>query len=207
VVRRGVIWLFLLVTVVLATAPVGAEDSAAAQVVSQLHRTFESVLREAETLGYEGRRERLEPAIERTFDSEFMARAVIGRQWKKLSEEDQRRWVKSFRAFSVANYASRLDHDAGQSFETLGEKPGQNETVFVLTRVVEPGAEDVELNYRLRETESGWKVIDLYAKGTVSELALRRSEYSSVLKEEGFEALLTMLDGKTADLAAGETAP
>jgi phospholipid transport system substrate-binding protein len=188
-------------------AHAGAEDSAAAQVVSQLHKAFESVLREAETLGYEGRRERLEPAIEKAFDSEFMARAAIGRQWKKLSEEDRIRWVKSFRAFSVANYASRLDHYAGQSFETLGEKPGQNQTVFVLTRVVEPDAEDVELNYRLRETEEGWKVIDLYAKGTVSELALRRSEYSSVLKEDGFEALLAMLDAKTADLAAGNAAP
>jgi hypothetical protein len=34
--------------------------------------------------------------------------------------------------------------------------------------------------------------------GTVSELALRRSEYSSVCKRDGFESLLSSLEEKIA---------
>ncbi len=196
--------------IVLATAALGAADkdtdSPPVRVVRRLHETFSGVLKQADALGYSGRYERLTPAIAEAFDSEFMASAVIGRQWSQLDEDDRARWVTTFGEFTIANYAARLDHYTGQTFETLGERAGQNQTVFVLARVVDPAGENVSLNYRLRETAAGWKIIDIYAKGTVSELALRRSEYSSVLKQDGFEALVAMLNRKLADLAAGKAA-
>jgi hypothetical protein len=39
--------------------------------------------------------------------------------------------------------------------------------------------------------------------GTVSELSLRRSEYSSTLKRKGFESLVTAVDEKATSLASG----
>ena len=56
-----------------------------------------------------------------------------------------------------------------------------------------------------RKTESGdWKIVDVYLKGTVSELALRRSDFTATLDREGFPALLKSIDAKNADLAAGK---
>ena len=46
-----------------------------------------------------------------------------------------------------------------------------------------------------------WKIIDIYLNGTVSELALRRSEYSSMIKREGFDSLIVALNDKITDLA------
>ena len=46
----------------------------------------------------------------------------------------------------------------------------------------------------------GWKVIDVYLNGNVSELALRRSEYASALKRDGFEQLLASVETKIAAL-------
>jgi hypothetical protein len=40
--------------------------------------------------------------------------------------------------------------------------------------------------------------------GTISELALRRSEYSSLIQREGFAALLSALDQRIDDLASGK---
>ena len=45
--------------------------------------------------------------------------------------------------------------------------------------------------------------MDVYLKGTVSELALRRSDYASALEREGFDGLLATMHRKIADLAAG----
>ena len=42
----------------------------------------------------------------------------------------------------------------------------------------------------------------MYLNGTVSELALRRSEYSSLIKRDGFKALLAALDERIDTLAA-----
>jgi phospholipid transport system substrate-binding protein len=73
----------------------------------------------------------------------------------------------------------------------------------VKTKVVSPGAEDVVLTYRLQKEAAGWRIIDVYLKGTVSELALRRSDFASTLERDGFDALATVINGKIADLAAG----
>ena len=90
---------------------------------------------------------------------------------------------------TVSNYAGRFVGEPGPSFETLGEEEGARGTRMVRTKLVQPSDEDVELNYRLRETDEGWRVIDCYMNGTVSEVALRRSEYGSVLRRDGFDAL------------------
>jgi hypothetical protein len=42
--------------------------------------------------------------------------------------------------------------------------------------------------------------------GTVSELALRRSEYSSLIKREGFAALMSAINKRIDDLA-GDKVP
>ena len=53
----------------------------------------------------------------------------------------------------------------------------------------------------MHHKDGEWRIIDVYLNGTVSELALRRSEYSSVLKRDGFEKLIVMVDGKAEELA------
>jgi hypothetical protein len=45
--------------------------------------------------------------------------------------------------------------------------------------------------------------MDVYMNGTVSELALRRSEYSALLKREGFASLMKAIDDKIAALRSG----
>ena len=73
------------------------------------------------------------------------------------------------------------------------------------TRLIPGNSEPVELTYRMRSTAPGWRIIDVFLKGSVSELALRRSEYSSVIKRDGFDALIKGLDEKVDELATGET--
>ena len=65
------------------------------------------------------------------------------------------------------------------------------------------GQTSLNVGYRLRRSEAGWRIIDIYFNGTVSELALRRSEYSSLIKREGFDALLVKLDERIAEYATG----
>jgi phospholipid transport system substrate-binding protein len=140
--------------------------------------------------------------LEGSFDLEFMAKKSIGRSWKKLSEDDQARWLETFERLTCANYAGRFHGYSGQAFETGDVAPGSHETMMVRTTLRNPDGDDVDLNYRLIDTERGWRIIDVYLDGTVSELALRRAEYSTVLKREGFEKLLEDVDRRVAKLAA-----
>jgi phospholipid transport system substrate-binding protein len=178
-------------------------DSGPVETVKKLNAGLEGVLRDSAQLDYKARYDRIAPVIREAYDLDFMARQALGKESEALAPADQARWVAAFTDLTNATYAGRLDHWSGQTFETLGEEAAAHDTMVVRTRVVDPGAENVDLNYRLRETDGRWRVIDVYLKGSVSEVALRRSEYSSVLKHEGFEALLAAVNKKIADLAAG----
>ena len=176
--------------------------SAAVPVVETLHASLIEVMKNADELGYQGRAAALQPILSDSFDLDFMARKSIGRSWKKLSDEEQARWLDTFQRVTCANYAGRFHGYSGQEFKTREAVPGSHETMIVHTILLNPDGDDVELNYRLMETEQGWRIVDVYLDGTVSELALRRAEYSAVLKRDGFQKLIEDVDQRVAELAS-----
>jgi phospholipid transport system substrate-binding protein len=195
---------FGLVCVLLAGAAMAAEPSAPVKVVETMHAAMVDVMRTSATTTFEERAAKLEPVVDTAYDLDFMGRKSLGKSFDGLAPEDQKRWLESFHRFMIANYAGRFTSYSGQTFETLGEEPAAQDTVLVRTRLVDPGKETVDLAYRLRQQDGTWKIIDVYLKGTVSELALRRSDFTAILDRQGFPALMANLDAKVADLRAGK---
>lgn len=184
-----------------ATDAVSADSPVA--TIEHFHAGLIEIMKQADELGFQGRVDALRPLMDRTFDLGFMASKTVGGHWRKLSPEDKARWSDLFAQFSTANYAGRFTGFKGEQFLTLGVEEAARDTRMVLTRIVVPDDKDVELNYRLLKTPEGeWKVIDVYLDGTVSELALRRSEYASALKRQGFEELVAAVQTKIESLKA-----
>jgi phospholipid transport system substrate-binding protein len=199
--------LALAAVVALETQPARAALGEAATVAHDLNASLLEVMKNAKTLGYAGRMEKVGPIIDHAFDVPFMAEKVIGRHWDTLDEAARQRWVALFREFLVANYAGRFNDYSGQTFQDVGEEPSAFDTVLVHTRLLNPPEENVDLNYRMHKIDAGWRVIDVILKGTVSELALRRSDYTAVIDRDGFAALETYLRAKIAALQAGKGEP
>lgn len=170
-------------------------------VVLTLQSALLRIMQEAQTMGFEGRYEFLKPVVAETFDVRFMGSKSVGRYWTKLDADQQALWLTKFAGYLTANYAGNFNQYDGESFEVLGEESSSRNTRVVLTRLNVPSGEDVVLNYRLREVSPAqWRIIDIYLKGTVSELALRRSDFSATLKDRGFEDLTMAIDKKIAEL-------
>jgi phospholipid transport system substrate-binding protein len=185
-----------------ATAATGAAPTG---VVETLHATLIEVMKNADSLGYAGRYETLDPVLRASFDIPFMAEKSVGRHWRTLDDGQRAELIEAFTRFTIANYAGRFEGWSGQSFESLREEPSTHGLVLVHTQLVDPGGENTQLNYRLKPGDDSWKIVDVYLNGTVSELALRRSEYSSLIKREGVDALLTALAKRIDELS--ESAP
>ena len=188
-------------SVVPAHATFEAPATPPTHVVETLHAALLGVMKDADKLGYQGRCERLAPVLRDLYDVSFMAQKSVGRYWKATSEGEREHLLETFSEFMTANYAGNFDGYSGQSFETLGEEQSTHGTMLVRTRLVEPDGEATQLNYRLRPVDGEWKIIDVYLNGTVSELALRRSEYSSLIQREGFDSLLVALNQKITTLS------
>jgi phospholipid transport system substrate-binding protein len=205
--RAAGVWIGALA---LLAAPAGADgpppppDTDASVTVEMLHGSLVQVMKEAEQLGYSGRYARLEPVMRELFDLPFMAEKAVGRYWNEATPEDRTRLVDAFSRYTIANFAGRFDAYSGQHFETLGREPSARDTLMVRTQLIDPGRENVQLDYRLHANGGRWRIVDIYMNGAVSELALRRSEYASLIKREGFAALLAALDARVQELS---TAP
>jgi phospholipid transport system substrate-binding protein len=180
-----------------------ADDSSATAVVSRLNGALLDAMKQGAAAGYQGRFDRLAPVMRQVFNFDFMAEKSLGNSWSGLSTADQAGWRDLFSEFTIANYAANFDRFTGQQFQVVGEDASVNDSKLVKTKVITPGADPVDLTYRLQKGTGGWRIVDVYLNGTVSELALRRSDYASVLQRDGFDALATVVRGKIADLAAG----
>lgn len=169
-------------------------------------RTVDSALLEAmkraEELGFEGRYALLEPVVQETFDLPYMAEIAVGRHWQKLDEAQRQALVASFSDLSVATFAARFDGYSGETFELGQTRDGPRGSKLVANRLVKSDGEAVPINFLLREVEGRWRIVDILLDAKFSELATKRSEYTSVVSSQGFERLLELLDSKVAELRA-----
>jgi phospholipid transport system substrate-binding protein len=179
-----------------------AAEPTPSEIVERLNVALIEVMQGAETLGFQGRYQRLAPVLSAAFDFPWMARISAGRHWRALDEVTRGRFVEAFGKLSIATYAARFDGYGGERFEVLGEAPGRRETVLVRNHLVKSDGETVAIDYLLKAREERWRVVDVFLDGKYSELALKRSEYGSVIKNHGMAALIQSLDDKAAELAA-----
>ena len=166
--------------------------------VRGFYDTLLSTMKNGPTLGQSGRYARLAPVVDRSFDVSLMTRLAIGTTWATLPPAQQQRLVEAFRHYIAATYADRFDSYSGEQLQVTGEQP-YNANVIVHTKIVKPNGETTTLNYLMRQNQGSWQISDVYLDGTISQLAVQRSEFNSILRREGVDGLVMALNRK-ADL-------
>ena len=91
----------------------------------------------------------------------------------------------------------------GRRMQIESDRAAPGLGTIIGTRLVLRDDAPVELNYLLRATPAGWKIVDVYLAGTISELARRRAEFSSIIQTQGVDGLIALLKTKNAALAGG----
>ena len=78
----------------------------------------------------------------------------------------------------------------------------RSKTILVKASLTKSDGEVIDINYLLRRFSSGWRVIDVFLKGSISELATRKSEYGTILRKQGIDGLLREIRSRVASLEA-----
>ena len=171
-------------------------------VVKNFYVVLLDVMQNARELGFDGRYQKLKPAIETAYNLPLMSRLSIGPQWQSLTSQQQEQLSRAFAEFTVATYANRFDDYSGEKFEVQPETAPASGGVIVQSRLVKSNGEPVTLNYLMREADGSWQIIDVFLSGTISELATRRSEFTSILRRDGPQGLLNVLNRRIGELKA-----
>jgi phospholipid transport system substrate-binding protein len=175
------------------------ETTDAVAVVENLHITLLNVMKNADKQGFQDRYDTLAPVISESFDTALIAKTVIGRHWKQLSEQQQSDFIKQFNILSISTYASRFDGFSGEIFNTLSTETTKRGRIIVKTEISSPDDEPVRLDYLMNNRGGKSFIISVIANG-INDLSLKRSEYASIIKESGFDVLVSKINEKIQNM-------
>lgn len=188
---------FMVLALVILPATSVAQQNGPIAVVEHFQDILIEVMKNARQWGYEGRYERLAPVVRQTHDLPTIARVAVGRYWRQFTEEQKKLLVDTFSELSITTYAFRFDSYSDQTFKTRSGERLNNDQAVVQTLFVESDGNTRRFDYMLRRADENWRIVNIIVDG-VSDLALKRAEYTSILRREGFDSLMTKLEEKIA---------
>jgi len=176
-------------------APKPSTDPAALSVQDFYDALFDS-MRHAGEWHMKGRYERLYPVMLKLFDVSTMTRIAVGPDFTKLLPDQQAALREAFGKLLVATFASTFDDFKGETYGVNGDVLAQGQDKLVRSKFNGSGA-PVDINYLMRGKGDGWRVIDIYLNGNISQLATWRSEYGSTFQQHGFDGLIAAVQAQT----------
>jgi phospholipid transport system substrate-binding protein len=166
--------------------------------IQSLNEGLISIMKGGKQAGFRARASAIQPIVDRVFDLPLMTRLAVGTGWTKMTPADQAGLVAALRRMTVAQYADNFDSYGGQSFVVDPRIEARGTDRLVRTTLNTPRSESVAISYRLRQSGGSWKVIDVYYKNAISQLATRRSDFERVLASGGAKALIAHLNALAA---------
>jgi phospholipid transport system substrate-binding protein len=143
-------------------------------------------------------------------DSKYAAYKVMGQYLRDTSVDQREHFVTAFEGYLVATYAQaftqytdqKVVYDPGTDFS-------KEKMVEVNVQIIEEGRPPIKILFKVRRLkDNSWKAFDLIAEG-ISLLASKQSEISNLIRKDGIDAVIVLLNEKTKekiDRKAGDDA-
>ena len=185
------------------TSPVVAQSADPKQGITDLYAALHVVMRMPANASFQSRFDRLAPVIDRVLDIDTILRSSVGLRWNTLDEASRRILFTVFRAFTIASYAANFDKDGGEKFEILPQVRTSGADQIVNSKLIATNGEPIRLDYLMRSGVGGWRVVDVLLDGSISRVAVQRSDFRALLVSGDSAPLIESLKKKVAELSNG----
>jgi phospholipid transport system substrate-binding protein len=192
--RKPAIVAFFLAVLAVSAAPAAPAPQGAVDKIKAFYASLIDTMKRGKELGLEGRFKQIAPAVEKAFDLPAMTRLSVGPAWNTLSESDRGQITEAFRRLTIANYAKNFASFAGEAFVTEPAPKPRNEDQIVESKLIGSDKAQTPFNYRMHVAGEEWKILDVYLNGYVSQLAVRRSDFSSTVASSGAAGLVKKIN-------------
>ena len=173
------------------------------QPLRDLYTALEAAMRAGNTTPFPQRFDALAPVVDRVFDLETVLKVSVGLRWDNMDAAVRTRLLKAFRRFTVATYVANFDKYDGETFQILPGSRDSGPDRVVGTEIVSSDGQRVRLDYVMRKSDDTWRAVDVLLEGSISRVAVQRSDFRKILASGDADALITSLQRKIADLSDG----
>lgn len=139
------------------------------------------------------------------FNFTRMTQLAMARDWRQATPAQQKILTDEFHTLLVRTYAKALTEYKNQTvhYKPFTLKPGETD-VRVRTEIRQAGAgKNIELDYWLEKSPTGWKVYDIEVGG-ISIVTNYRESFASEVRNNGIDGLIKSLQVKNK---SGDTVP
>lgn len=180
-----------------------AADPAAAAPIEALNRGLIAGMRAGKATPFAQRYSTLASQVEAAFDIPGILQASVGPRWSSLPPAQQAQLLDVFRRFTIASYVANFDAYGGERLEVLPESRNVGTDQVVASQIVPSSGTPTRIDYVMRRTPAGWRAVDVLLNGSISRVAVQRSDFRSLIGSGDAGPLINSLQRKVADLSGG----
>ncbi|MGD8569258.1 MAG: ABC transporter substrate-binding protein [Gammaproteobacteria bacterium] len=127
------------------------------------------------------------------FDFRRMSSWVLGRNWRKATEQQKEKFTDEFSHLLVRTYSKALYDNIDQkiNFLPMRGKP-DGDDVTVRTEVPQQGGFPIPIDYKMHKKKGEWKVYDVVID-SISLVSNYRSSFNQEIKKSGIDSLIASL--------------
>ena len=178
-----------------------AEFAEVSEPIVALNAGLVQAMKAGASVPFARRYDALAPVVDHAFDLPGIVRVSVGPAWSSLPEPERAELLAVFRQFTIASYVANFDEFDGERFEVLPELRAVGGDAVVTTRLVPASGAPTRLDYVMRQLETGWRSVDVLLDGTISRVAVQRSDFRSLLAQGSAAPLIASLKRKTMTLS------
>jgi phospholipid transport system substrate-binding protein len=195
----GTCWM----TLHLETAARADSNPQPSQPINELHAALEAAMHSGRRTPFASRFDVLAPVIERVFDLETVLKVSVGMRWSSFDKTAQERLAAAFHRFTIATYVAHFDRFSGEKFAVVPGGRASGSDRIVRTEVASGTGGSARLDYVMRQFGNTWRAVDVLIDGSISRVAVQRSDFRTILASGNAEALIKSLQRKVGDLSEG----
>jgi len=144
------------------------------------------------------RRLLLKKTIGTIFDYNEMAKRSLGKHWTPLTPEEKIQFVDLFAALLENSYAGKIESYNNEKIVYVKELL-DGDHAEIKSKVVTAKRDEFTLDYRMIRQNGRWMAYDVVIEG-ISLVSNYRSQFSRIIKTNGYAGLVKKLEGKNNEL-------
>lgn len=180
-----------------------AQDQALDQPLTNLYTGLEAAMRAGRSTPFTQRFTTLAPAVDGAFDLTTILKVSVGLRWDSMPAPQQQALYTTFRRFTIATYVANFDKFDGEKFQVYPGARDSGSDKIVKTQIVPQNGDTIRLDYVMRQTTAGWRAVDVLLDGSISRVAVQRSDFRKLLGNGDPNNLINSLKKKISDLSDG----
>ncbi len=128
-----------------------------------------------------------------------MTALSVGRWWRDASPEQKKQLMDEFRELLLRTYSGAVSSVNNQSVRMRPMRADPDATdVIVRSEILQPGAEPVQVDYRMQKTADGWKIYDVNVLG-IWLVETYRTQFNQEASRTGVDGLIKSLADKNRE--------